>query len=118
AVVAALNGVVEQPVGRVPVTLVVLGRVDPALGGDRVRPSRSVLVAEALDVVAGLAERGICRGAGQTGADDGHVQLPPAGGVDQVSIELALLPLLSDRPRGRGRVGDRLALAVEALDQA
>src|SRR5690606_33000197 len=98
--------------------LVVLGRVDPTLGGDRVGPSRAEPVAEALDVVAGVAERRTGRAAGQAGTDNDHVQLPPVGGVDQVSIELALLPLLSDRPRGRRGVGDRLALAVEALDQA
>ena len=46
AVVAALDRVVEQPVDGVAVLLVVLGRVDAALGGDRVGPTRGVLVAE------------------------------------------------------------------------
>ena len=41
AEVAALHRVVEQPVDRVAVVAVVLGRVDAALGGDRVRPPRA-----------------------------------------------------------------------------
>src|SRR3954453_8419861 len=44
AVVAALDGVVEQAVDGVAVTLVVLGRVDAALGRDRVRAAWAVLV--------------------------------------------------------------------------
>ena len=38
-VVAALHRVVEEAVDRVAVALVVLGGVDAALGGDRVRPA-------------------------------------------------------------------------------
>jgi hypothetical protein len=57
AEVAALDGVVEQPVDAVAVVLVVLRRVDAALRGDRVGAARAVLVAERLDVVAELAER-------------------------------------------------------------
>ena len=47
AEVAALDRVVEEAVDAVAVVLVVLGGVDPALGGDRVGPPRAVLVAEA-----------------------------------------------------------------------
>ncbi len=52
AVVASLDGVVEQAVDAVAVVAVVLGRVDPALGGDGVGPAGRVLVAEAADPVA------------------------------------------------------------------
>ena len=41
AEVAALDRVVEQPVDRVAVVAVVLGRVDPALGRDRMGPTRA-----------------------------------------------------------------------------
>jgi hypothetical protein len=51
--------------GRVAVVRVVLGRVDAALGGDRVRAPRAVLVAEALDPVAQLGQR--CRRGGSPG---------------------------------------------------
>lgn len=56
SVVAALDRVIEQPVDGVVVVLVVLGSVDAALGRNRVRTTRAVLVAEVLDVVAGLAQ--------------------------------------------------------------
>ena len=58
AEVAALDRVVEQPVDAVAVVLVVLGGVDAALRGDAVRAARAVLVAEALDLVAQLRQRG------------------------------------------------------------
>ena len=47
AEVAALDGVVEEPLDAVAVVLVVLGGVDAALRGDRVRAARAVLEAEA-----------------------------------------------------------------------
>ena len=97
AEVAALHRVVEQPVDRVAVVAVVLGRVDAALGGDRVRPPRRVLVAEAGDLVAGLTERRRRRGAGQAGADDDHRELAAVGRVDQLGVEAALVPALLDR---------------------
>ena len=101
AEVAALDRVVEQPVDAVAVVLVVLGRVDPALGGDAVRAARAVVVAEALDVVAQLAQRRRGRGAGQAGADDDDVVLPLVGRVDQLQLEAVPVPLLA----GSGRRG-------------
>ena len=109
AVVAALDGVVEEPVDRVAVALVVLGRVDAALGGDRVRAARGVLVAERLHHVAGLAERGRGRGAGQAGADDDDREPAAVGRVGDPGLELAGLPALLDRAAGRLGVADRLA---------
>src|SRR5204862_141469 len=101
AEVAALHGVVEEPVDAVPVVLVVLGRVDPVLGGDGVRAPRAVLVAEALHVVAELGQGGRGGGAGQAGPDHDHGVLPLVGGVHQLHVEAVLLPLLLD-----GAVGD------------
>ena len=112
AEVAALDGVVEQPVDRVAVVAVVLGRVDAALGGDGVRAAGRVLVAERLDVVAQLAEGRGGRAAGQAGADDDDVELALVGRVDQLGAELALLPALLDRPVGSLGVADRLAFGV------
>ena len=62
AEVAALDRVVEQAVDAVAVVLVVLGGVDAALRRDAVRAPRRILEAEALDVVAELAQR---RGGGR-----------------------------------------------------
>ena len=115
AEVAALHGVVEEPVDGVAVVAVVLGRVDATLGGDRVRPPRRVLVAEAGDLVAGLAERGRRRGTGQTGADDDHRELAAVGRVDQLGVEASLVPALLDGPGGRLGVGDVLALEVDRV---
>ena len=114
AVVAALDGVVEEPVDGVAVALVVLGRVDAALGGDRVRPARAVLVAERLHDVPGLAERGGRRGAGQTRADHDHRQPATVGRVGDPGLELAGVPPLVERTAGRLGVGDRVTVDVVA----
>ena len=100
AVVAALDGVVEEPVDRVAVALVVLGGVDAALGGDRVRATRGVLVAEGLHDVAGLAQRRGGRGAGEAGADHDDREPAPVGRVGDPGLELAGVPPLVDRAAG------------------
>ena len=98
--VAALHGVVEEAPDAVAVVLVVLGRVDPALGRDRVGPARAVLVAEDLDVVAELGHRGGGGAAREAAADHDHAVLPLVGGVDELHVEAVLRPLLGDRARG------------------
>ena len=100
AEVAALDRVVEEALHGVAVALVVLGRVDAALGGDRVRPPRAVVVGEDLDVVALLAERGGGAGAGQAGADDDDLELAAVVRRHELHVELVLGPLLVD---GAGR---------------
>ena len=120
--VAALDGVVEQPVDRVAVVAVVLGRVDAALGRDRVGTARGVLVAEARDLVAGLTEGGRRRRAGQPGADDDHAELAPVRRVDQPGGEPTLLPALLDRAGRRLGVGDVrpglvVGVGVQGVDQ-
>ena len=62
AVVAALDGVVEEAVYGVAVVLVVLGGVDAALCGDGVCAAGGVLDAEVEDVEAHLREGGGCGG--------------------------------------------------------
>ena len=114
AVVAALDRVVEEPVDRVAVALVVLGGVDAALGGDRVGATRGVLVAERLHHVAGLAERRGRGGAGQAGADHDHREAATVGRVGDPGLELAGVPALVDRAAGRLGVLDRVAGGVVA----
>src|SRR5690606_7249495 len=97
-VVAAFDGVVEQPVDAVPVVAVVLRRVDAALRGNAVRAPRAVLVAERLDVVPGLAQGGRRGGASQTGTHDDDRELAPVRWVHQSCGEAALVPALRDRP--------------------
>jgi len=100
AVVAALDRVVEQAEDRVAVPLVVLGRIDPALGGDGVGPPRRVLVAEAFDLVAQLGHGGRGRTAGQAGTDHDHTVFTFVGRVDQLVRELGVFPFLGDWPGG------------------
>ena len=103
AEVAALDRVVEEAEDRVAVALVVLGGVDAALGGDRVRPAGAVVVGEDLDVVALLAQRGGGRGAGQAGADDDDVELAPVVRAPRASCRTCAAST-GPRwdPRGRG----------------
>ncbi len=113
AVVPALDRVVEEPVDRVAVALVVLGRVDAALGGDRVGATRGVLVAEGLHDVAGLAEGGRRRGAREPGADHDHRQPATVGRVGDPGLELTRVPTLLDRAARCLGVHDRVAGNVE-----
>ena len=112
AVVAALDGVVEQPLRRVVVVAVVLRGVDAALGCDGVGAARAVLVAEVEDVVARLAEGRGSGSASQPCADDDDGELAAVGRVDELGLELTRLPHLLDVDvRGLG-VGDLVAEAV------
>lgn len=112
AEVAALDGVVEQPLDGVPVVAVVLGGVDAALRGDGVGPARGVLVAELDDVVALFGESGAGGATGQPGADDDHGVLAAVGGVDQLGLEAAPVPALGDRAFGGLGVRDGLSGGV------
>ena len=104
AEVAALDGVVEEAVDAVAVVAVVLGGVDPALGGDRVGAAGRVLEAERQDVVAQLGEAGGGAGPGEPGADDDDRVLPLVGRVDQPLLALEPGPLLGQRPARHLRV--------------
>ena len=117
AEIAALDGVVEEPVNAVAVVLVVLGGVDAALGGDAVRAARAVLEAEALDLVAQLGQRRRGRSARQAAADDDDVELALVGRVDQLHVELVFVPLLGERA-GQDDIYDRfIALFKERTEQ-
>ena len=109
AEVAALDRVVEQPEDAVAVVVVVLGGVDAALGGDRVGAARAVLEAEALHVVAELAEAGRGRGAGQAGAHHQDGELALVVRVDQLQVVAVLQPL------GLQRTGGDLAQSREPI---
>ena len=97
AEVAALHGIIEQAVDGVAVVLVVLGRVDAALGRNGVGAAGAVLVAEALDVVAKLGKRGGGGGAGQAGPYHEHGVLALVVRVDQFGLKLVLGPFVLNR---------------------
>ena len=98
AEVAALDRVVKETLHGVTVVLIVLRRVDPALRGDGVRAARRVLVAKALHLVTHLPERRRGARPGEAGADDDDLVLPPVRGIDQLGLELVLLPFRLQRP--------------------
>ena len=95
-VVAPLHGVVEEAIDRVAVVAVVLRRVDAALSSDRVGTTGGVVEGEDLHVVAELGERGGGRRTGKTGADDDDLELSLVGRVDQLHVELVVVPLVLD----------------------
>jgi len=117
AEVAALDRVVEQAVDRVAVVLVVLRRVDPALGGDRVGPARAVLEAERQHLVAQLGEGRRGGGPGEPRADHDHRVLPLVRGAEQLDLVTELGPLVLEGTGGNAcvefhrlpPVGSRLA---------
>ena len=92
AEVAALHGVVEEPVHAVAVAVVVLGGVDATLRGDGVGAAGRVVEREGAHVVAELRQRGGGRGPGQAGADHDDLVLALVGRVDQLHVELVLVP--------------------------
>src|SRR6059058_4038346 len=106
AEVAALDRVVEQPEDRVAVVLVVLGGVDSTLRGDRVRPPRRILEAEAGHPVAELGERRGRGGARQPGADHNDVMLQLVRRVDE--LDLRAVPFPFRRERSVGGAGAQL----------
>ena len=89
AVVATLDGVVEQTVDRVVVILIVLGSVDTALRSDGVRAARTVADAENLDIVAEFAQGGGCRRAAETGTDHDDLKLSLVVGTHETDFRLA-----------------------------
>ena len=97
AVVAALDGVVEQAVDGVAVVLVVLRRVDAALRGDAVGAPRAVVDAVAVDVVAELGERRRRRRPGEPRAHDDDRVLALVRRVDELDLEPVAVPLLGQR---------------------
>ena len=100
AEVAAFNGVVKQAVNGVAVVLVVLGRVDAALGRNGVGAAGAVLVAEAFDVVAKFGKRGGSGGASQAGTYHKHRVLALVVRIDQFGLKFVLGPFVLNRAGG------------------
>ena len=100
AEVSAFDGVVEEAVDAVAVILIVLGGVDAALGSDGVRAAGRILKAEALDLVAKLAQGRGSRGSRKPGSDDDDGVLPLIGRINQLDVETSLFPRVLDRARG------------------
>src|SRR3989454_47428 len=91
------------------VVLVVLRRVDAALGRDRVRAPGGVLKAEAGDAVAELRERRGGGRPGEPGADDDDLVFQLVRRVHELDLGAVPLPLL--------RQGTRRDLRAQLHDQ-
>ena len=97
AKIAALDGVIEQAEDGVAVALIVLGRIDAALGGDGMRTAWAVLDAETLDLIAQFGQSGGGGGAGQTAADNDDFVFPLVGRVDEFARKTACIPFFGQR---------------------
>ena len=100
AVVTAFDRIVEQPVNRIVVVAVVLGRIDTALRRDRMRTARRVLDAENLHVVSQFAERSGCGGTAQARTYDDNIQFAFVGRAYYLDRRLVVAPLLREFPGG------------------
>ena len=101
AVIAALDGVVEEAMHRITIVLVILGSVDAALSGHRMGATRGIMEHEVVHLVAQFGQGRRGAGTSQTGADDDDLVLPLVGRIDQLGAELVFLPLV-----GQGAGGD------------
>ena len=104
AVVATLDGVVEQTINRVVVVLVVLSGIDTTLSCDRVSAAGRVLNAEYLHVVTHLTERSSSRCATQTGTYNDDVELTLICGANHLDSSLMIAPLFGQSASGNLRI--------------
>src|SRR5689334_5056256 len=98
AEVAALDGVIKQPVDAVAIVAIIFRGVDAALRRYGMGAARAVLKAETFDVIAKLCKRRRRRGARQARTDNQNIKLAFIGRVDEFLILFVLRPLLRQRP--------------------
>jgi hypothetical protein len=95
--IAALDRVIEETKDAVAVVLVILGRVDAALGSDAMGAARTVLKAEAVDFVAELGERCGRGSASEPRAHDDDSELAAIGRADQLHLKAMSRPFFGER---------------------
>ena len=86
AEVATFDGVVEQTVDAVAVTLVVLRTIDAALRGDGVCATCGVMECERIDLVTKFCKCCCCGCTSKTGANHNHFELALVVGVHQLHV--------------------------------
>src|SRR5579864_4318022 len=102
--VAAFDGVVEQAKDAVTIVVIVFRGVDTALSSDAVRAARRILKAEALHVVAELAQAGGRGCSGEPGTNDEDGVFALVGRIHQLHFEARLIPEFFDGAVGDSRV--------------
>ena len=100
AVVATFDGLVEEPVNRVIVVLVVLRSVDASLCRNGVGTAWRVADTEDFDVVTEFTERSCCRGSAQTGSDDDDIEFSLVARSDYTDVCLMVSPFFGKRSLG------------------
>ena len=101
AIIASLDGIVEQSMHRITVVLVILRCVDTSLSGHRMGATGGIVEHEVVHLVAQLGQGRRGAGTSQTGTDHNDLVLPLVGRIDQLGAELVFLPLF-----GQGAGGD------------
>src|SRR5262249_5963534 len=97
--IAAFYGVMEQPVNTVAIVLIIFGRIDPALGCNRVRAPRRILEAEAFYPIPQLPQSGRSRSTGQAAANHDDRKFSPVIWTHQARMITMIAPFLSEWPR-------------------
>ena len=92
AVVASLDGIVEETVHGVIVVLIIFSGIDTSLRCDRVGAAGRVTDAENLDIITEFSESCGCRGSTKTGTDYDNVQLSFIGRADNTDSGFMLSP--------------------------
>src|SRR5262249_54872158 len=94
--IAALHGILEKTKHTVTVVAIVLCGVNPALRCDGMCAPWSVVIGEAVDVITLLTESSGGRRPSQSRTHDDDRVFAAIGGIDQLHLEAALVPLLLD----------------------
>ena len=102
--ISALDCVLKQPAHRIPVILIILGRIDPTLRRNRMSPSRTILETERFHLITQLRQTGRRRGPRQPRPYHNHFVLPLIRRTNQSNIRLKARPLLRQWPRRNSSV--------------
>src|SRR5262249_52532419 len=97
--ITALNRVVKQAVNAVAIVLIILCRINAALGCNRMRASRRILKTKTLHPVSKFTEGRRGRSTGETAADAYDLKFSPVVWADQSRMVLMVSPFLIQRSR-------------------
>src|SRR5262249_43827012 len=93
--VAALDRVVKQSVNAVAIVLVILCRVEPTLGGNRMGSARRILKAKTFHVIPQLTQSCRRRSTGKTASYNNDLEFSPVVWANQTGMIKMVSPFLS-----------------------
>ena len=94
AVVPSFYSVVEETIGRVTISHIVFGGIDPPLSSDRVRTTRRVLVSKSLYIVPKLGKGSSGRASCQSCSYHNNVNITFVGRVYKVDMIFIFCPFV------------------------